>query len=61
MTKDKNGKYKNKGWGMSLYIIYSITVLLGTANQDDSQRATVKSNNRNMKGNEWIKFDARET
>ena len=19
MTKDKNGKYKNKGWGMSLY------------------------------------------
>ena len=43
MTKDKNGKYKNKGWGMSLYIIYSITVLSGTANQDDSQRATVKS------------------
>ena len=43
MTKDKNGKYKNKGWGMALYIIYSITVLSGTANQDDSQRATVKS------------------
>ena len=42
MTKDKNGKYKNKGWGMSLYIIYSITVLLGTANQDDSQRATYR-------------------
>ena len=42
-------------------ILFIQSVLLGTANQDDSQRATVKSNNRNMKGNEWIKFDARET
>ena len=38
----QNGNYKKKGWGMSLNIIYSICI---TANQDDSQRATVKSNN----------------
>ena len=42
-------------------ILFIQSAFLGTANQDDSQRATVKSNNGNMKGNDWIKFDARET
>ena len=42
-------------------ILFIQSVLLGTANQDDSQRATVKSNNRNTKGNERIKFEAQET
>ena len=39
------------------YILFIQSVLSGRANQDDSQQATVKSNNRNTKGNEWIKFD----
>ena len=59
MTKDKNGK--NEGDEECHSILFIQSVLLGTANQDHSQRATVKSNSRNTKGNERIKFEARET
>ena len=59
MTKDKM-EITKIGNGGCHSILFIQSVLFGTANQDYSQRATVKSNNRNTKGNERIKFEAQE-